>query len=105
MITGRSVSQFGNEAYRWTQIDGMVGLGDLPGGEFRSEAHGVSYDGSVIVGSSYSTAGRREAFRWTQADGMSGLGDLLIGNLIFTDRSGAYKEEIVNSRGKESMST
>src|SRR5262249_15157185 len=32
-------------------------------------------DGSVVVGSSYSTMGR-QAFRWTQGGGMAGLGFL-----------------------------
>jgi probable HAF family extracellular repeat protein len=53
----------------------MVGLGDLPGGEYRSTAERVSADGSVIVGDSESTSGR-EAFRWTSGEGMIGLGDL-----------------------------
>lgn len=54
----------------------MTGLGDLPGGEFRSEALGVSADGSVVVGRGYSTLAEHEPFRWTQATGMVGLGGL-----------------------------
>ena len=53
----------------------MVGLGDLPGGTFISPAHGVSSDGSVVVGFSNSALGQ-EAFRWTSGGGMVGLGDL-----------------------------
>jgi len=53
----------------------FMGLGDLPGGRFRSFAWGVSADGSVVVGYSDSTSGT-EAFRWTSSGGMSGLGDL-----------------------------
>jgi len=52
----------------------MTGLGDLPGGIFRSEAMGVSGDGSVVVGESSSTSGG-EAYRW-EAGTMIGLGDL-----------------------------
>jgi probable HAF family extracellular repeat protein len=52
----------------------MVGLGDLPGGMFRSIAHDVSADGSLVVGEGWSTLGP-QAFRWT-ASGMIGLGDL-----------------------------
>jgi probable HAF family extracellular repeat protein len=63
------------EAFRWTQATGMVGLGDLPGDVFSSEASAVSADGSVVVGQSKSASGS-EAFRWTQATGMVGLGDL-----------------------------
>ena len=51
------------------------GLGDLPGGAFRSLAHGVSADGSVVVGMGHSASGL-EAFRWTSASGIVGLGDL-----------------------------
>lgn len=64
------------EAFRWTAASGMVGLGDLPGGNFGSSAADVSADGSTIVGDSYSGNSFSEAFRWTAASGMVGLGDL-----------------------------
>jgi len=50
------------------------GLGDLPGGGFSSQAHGVSADGSVIVGYGTTDSGP-EAFRW-ESNVMTGLGDL-----------------------------
>ncbi|HET6304990.1 MAG TPA: PEP-CTERM sorting domain-containing protein, partial [Myxococcota bacterium] len=53
----------------------FLGLGDLPGERFESEAHAVSADGTVVVGYGTSPAGR-EAFRWTAATGMVALGDL-----------------------------
>lgn len=53
----------------------MVGLGDLPGGDFLSDAKDVSADGSVIVGAGWSASGP-EAFRWVDGGGMSSLGDL-----------------------------
>jgi len=53
----------------------MVGLGDLPGNDFWSQAYGISADGRVIVGASISDRGH-EAFRWTRSEGMVGLGDL-----------------------------
>ena len=62
-------------AFRWTLSEGMVFLGNLPGGGDDSSALGVSADGSVIVGWSESVFGA-EAFRWTEAGGMVGLGDL-----------------------------
>ncbi len=65
----------GDEAFRWTQTDSTLGLGDLPGGSFSSVATAVSADGSVVVGRGNSSFGD-EAFRWTQAGGMVGLGDL-----------------------------
>jgi uncharacterized membrane protein len=60
----------------------MQPLGDLPGGNFYSQAYGVSADGSTIVGQS-SSANGAEAFRWTAAGGMQPLGDLPGGPLYF----------------------
>jgi probable HAF family extracellular repeat protein len=51
----------------------MVGLGDLAGGSFDSQANSVSADGSVIVGRGTSASGS-DAFRWTSDGGMVGLG-------------------------------
>jgi probable HAF family extracellular repeat protein len=65
----------GLEAARWSQATGVERLGDLAGGDFGSQAHAVSADGSVVVGDGASAAGY-EAFRWTAAIGMVGLGDL-----------------------------
>ncbi len=53
----------------------MVGLGDLPGGNFNSQAYGVSADGSTVVGRNAFASGM-EAFRWTSGGGMVGLGVL-----------------------------
>jgi probable HAF family extracellular repeat protein len=69
------------EAFRWTESGGMVGLGDLPGGDFFSYAIDVSADGSVIVGSGSSVNGN-EAFRWTKSAGMVGLGQLSSGDFF-----------------------
>jgi uncharacterized membrane protein len=49
-------------------------LGDLPGGNFRSDARAVSADGSVIVGTGVSSNGF-EAYLWTETMGIVGLGD------------------------------
>ena len=38
------------EAFRWVEGFGMVGIGDLPGGDFNSVARSVSLDGNTIVG-------------------------------------------------------
>src|SRR5262245_19110270 len=54
-------------------LHSFEGLGDLPGGDFCSAASGVSADGSVVVGYSFSKAGM-EAYRWTPRGGMMGLG-------------------------------
>jgi uncharacterized membrane protein len=59
--------------FRWTEEEGMVDLGELPGDAFGfyNQASAVSADGSVVVGN-FSD----QAFRWTQEDGMVGLGFL-----------------------------
>jgi probable HAF family extracellular repeat protein len=75
-VVGYSTWIPGNQAFRWTQSGDMIGLGDLEGGEFNSEAFAASFDGSVVVGQSTTGSGERQAFRWTQATGMVALGDL-----------------------------
>jgi len=65
----------------WSQT--LTWLGTLPGGD-RSQAYGVSADGSVVVGWAINAAGRLRAFRWTAAGGMQDLGTL------GGDRSEAY---------------
>ena len=82
VVVGQSWTQ-GNQnssnyeqAFRWTAETGMVGLGELPGGIFYSEADGISPDGSIIVGGS-GTANGAEAFIWDAANGMRRLADHL----------------------------
>ncbi len=53
----------------------FMGLGDLEGGKFISEARGVSADGSVVVGFGRSASGV-EAFRWSLGGSMTPLGEL-----------------------------
>lgn len=65
----------------------FTGLGDLPGGIFRSAAAAVSADGLVVVGTSSVDGGVRgsptsEAFRWTVESGMQGLGELPGGTIL-----------------------
>lgn len=64
-----------NEAFRW-ENGVMTGLGRLRGTQF-SRAFGVSADGTLIVGDSFSRkgSGRAEAFRWKNGL-MHGLGTL-----------------------------
>ena len=68
----------------------MIGLGDLAGGGFWSEAYGVSSDGSVVVGKG-SPAGNHEAFRWTSGGGISGLGDLA-GGIVYSEARGVSSD-------------
>src|SRR5262249_6650735 len=63
----------GTEPVRWTEYDGVQGLGNLPGCIF-GDASGISADGSVIVGScSPHVPAPSVAFIWTQSSGMSRL--------------------------------
>ncbi|MCG3148051.1 MAG: hypothetical protein PCFJNLEI_01493 [Verrucomicrobiae bacterium] len=57
------------QGYRWTEVEGMVGLGNLPG-ESECDALGVSADGAVVAGPG------GYAYRWTASQGMVGLGTL-----------------------------
>lgn len=78
-VAGYSTSSDGQQAFRWTQATGMVGLGYLPGAISKSStATGVSADGTVVVGYGKSTnpGPTTEAFRWTQASGIVRLGYL-----------------------------
>ncbi|MEL7167811.1 MAG: T9SS type A sorting domain-containing protein [Bacteroidota bacterium] len=63
-----------------TQAQSFEGLGDLPGGDFRSQASAVSADGTVVVGQGRSENGV-EAFRWTRSGAMEGLGGLPGGDM------------------------
>ena len=79
---GRAHNRNGDwEAFLWSKEEGMIGLGDLPGGppgiEFFSEAWAVSDDGSVVVGESHGHLGD-EAFIWTRETGMRSISDLII---------------------------
>jgi uncharacterized membrane protein len=57
----------------------MFGLGDIDGGQYLSQAFGVSADGGTIVGTAYDETGPR-AMIWTQAQGMRNLQDVLSGS-------------------------
>jgi len=65
------------EGFRWTLDGGMVGLGDLPGGDFYSIANEVSDDGKIIVGYSKTEFGY-EAFVWDEVNGMRHLQSILV---------------------------
>jgi probable HAF family extracellular repeat protein len=63
------------DAFRWTEAEGMVGLGGALRG---AVAQAVSSDGSVVVGRSEIQVDPvvLEAFRWTVGGGAVGLGHL-----------------------------
>lgn len=63
------------QAFRFDRQTGtVIGLGSLPGGQFSSEAIGISADGTVVAGVSSSADGNNQFFRWTEATGMVGTG-------------------------------
>lgn len=68
VVGGSATLSSGSEAFRWTQGDGMVGLG---GGS--SLGRDVSFDGSVIVGTS--DVG---AFIWEEANGLRSLQQIVL---------------------------
>lgn len=78
IIVGWSLSGAlgGDEAFIWTMDGGMQGLGTLPGFAF-SFAHGVSGDGSTVVGFCRLGSSEYAAFIWTAADGMRDLAEVL----------------------------
>lgn len=77
VVTGWSSSGNGSgflntEAYRWTQVSGMIGLGDLAGGEFKSEGDGISDNGGMIVGNVADPDGYKGAY-WTSEQGWTAI--------------------------------
>jgi len=67
VVVGISDSALGEQAFRWTQPGGMVGLGFLPRG-IESDAFGVSADGSIVVGRD-----KRAGSAWTRFERGAGL--------------------------------
>jgi len=89
------------QAWSWAESSGYMGLGFLPGAQsLRSNAWGISGDGSVVVGDSLGPKGE-EAFRWTESDGMVGLG-FLPGAQFSSSRAAAISNDgsvIIGSSG------
>jgi len=94
VVAGRSSSH----AYRWTDAGGMVNLGDLPGGNNAAYAYGISGDGQVVVGLSFSASGA-EAFRWDEANGMVGLGDIAGGSFSSAAYAASEDGSVIVGRG------
>ncbi len=78
VVVGFSISADGNQAFRWTKSEGMIGLGVLPGGGPHSVAYDVSADGNLVIGSSDAEPDRSGAFIWTHDRGMRTLDDILM---------------------------
>jgi len=72
------VGQSSSRAFRWTALEGMQALNNLPNVGTRGNALSVSANGLVIVGWSGDSSdiyGDKEAFRWENGSAI-GLGDL-----------------------------
>jgi probable HAF family extracellular repeat protein len=81
VVVGQSNSPSGLQAFRWSDANGIVGLGAFanPQSFLSSGARACSADGSVVVGSSVRPSSMNEdgsPFRWTAATGLVFLGDL-----------------------------
>lgn len=77
VIVGQADGPSGFEAFRWTS-HGIVGLGDLSGGDFSSIANGVSGKGDRVVGKGSSAANPTgEAFFWDDTGGLRTLKDAM----------------------------
>ena len=104
VVVGGSYSPSGFEAFTYSETTGMVGRGDLAGGDFHSYFRGVSADGRVAVGFSYSAFGG-EAVRWTQDTGMVGLGSLAGGQFYGDALAVSGDGSVVVGVGRESSSS
>jgi probable HAF family extracellular repeat protein len=78
VVVGVADTPEGFEAYRWTETDGLLGLGHLYE-QRASWARAVSADGTTIVGKAQALHDGRiveVSMRWTGEEGMVELGDL-----------------------------
>jgi probable HAF family extracellular repeat protein len=75
------------EAYRWTETEGMQPLGILEGGR-SSAATAASRDGKLIVGASETHNNRGAAFIWDDENGMRKLSDVLLSDYGVDDLQG-----------------
>lgn len=97
VVVGQSSGENGTtRAFRWTQAGGMQEIGSNS-----IQARGVSADGSVVVGTTFSNNMIR-AFRWTQVEGLQSLGTLYggssYGHALSADGSAAFGTAgIINS--------
>ncbi|WP_197525391.1 hypothetical protein [Pseudobythopirellula maris] len=79
VVVGYAYSDGGSiEAFRWTPVGGMRGLGRLPGAEAGSSgAYGVTPDGVIVVGDARDENGQH-AILWDQFGRMRLLEDVLV---------------------------
>ncbi len=76
VVVGSGTDIIGQQALLFVDgWDHVRSLGDLTDGNAWSDAYGVSANGQVVVGQSFSAEGP-QAFRWSDETGMVGMGDL-----------------------------
>ncbi|HYO24740.1 MAG TPA: hypothetical protein VEQ85_07305 [Lacipirellulaceae bacterium] len=70
------------QAFRWTEQTGFQLLGDLPGGPDLSSASAVSFDGNIVLGSSWVSEATddhgQRAFVWDALHGLRDFQNVLI---------------------------
>ncbi len=84
----------GENAFRWTQANGMQELGWNQFSRSWSEAYGVSADGSVVVGWSWN----RQALRWTLHGGTEFLSQTYA--CLLSDLSRLSKAQAISPDGR-----
>ena len=100
VIVGTYTTSKGHDvAFRWTQSQGMVGLGFLDSSFPSSDARAVSADGSTVVGVSQS-GGLNKAFRWKNGK-MTNLGSLAVIGHSFADDVSANGSVVVGHSKNE----
>ena len=88
IVVGTAKTENGDQAFRWTEEEGIISLGNLPDSSLnQSWANNISDNGRVIVGSgdpgeSWNT---HQGFVWTGETGM-----ILIGSLDGSERYEAF---------------
>jgi probable HAF family extracellular repeat protein len=83
VVVGSSENSINSgQAFRWTKVDGMVGLGSFDENVLGSGATSVSADGTVVVEGLHGDSHTNSffypvsSFLWTQETGMVGLSSL-----------------------------
>ncbi len=92
-----------DEAFVWSEAEGIVLLGDFAGGRYDATPTGISADGSLIVGRSWGNTSD-DPFVWDDIDGMQPLDTLPAGYsratpLSISDDGGAVAGYLLKNTG------
>jgi uncharacterized membrane protein len=96
-----------DQAFVWDAVNGLRGLGFLPG-DSRSLTHGISDDGSLVIGDSFNVdalgnIATDQAFLWDAMHGMRALGVLPGESTSFA--KGATRDASVIVGGSQTLDT